>query len=195
MDGSTGRILRTFDSCTVLLPVQATTALVVRRRAGRACRLLSPRPLIARLTTPFSQSLAKLHQTMDDQERDKSSASGNDHDPGTFIAQNERHRGILVNDSNGLCLAWKGAIDTTNAEVYTNLTRLASQLPYKSSGKGEDLNPLVTIETETAAWLIKEYEGGHTVVQKVPMSSSMSDNSANTARSVNQSADQVSGKD
>ena len=92
---------------------------------------------------------------------DKGSGGGTN--PGAAPEQ----RGILCNDQTGLCLAWSGAVDSTdasNAGIYTNLTRLASKL----SQNNDDAAPLITLETESAAWLVKEYDGGHAVALKVP---------------------------
>lgn len=81
--------------------------------------------------------------------------------------------GILCNDPSGLCLASKGSIDASNSGVYTSLVRLASQL--KNKGEATDSSPLITIECDTSAILVKEYDG-HTVALRVP-----SGNSSNAA--------------
>jgi hypothetical protein len=94
----------------------------------------------------------------------------------------QQQRGILCNDPTGLCLAWQGGIDNDDAAtagVYTNLTRLASQL-HNINDKNEDVAPLITLETESAAWLIKEFDGGHAVALRVP-SRATSDTSGTTA--------------
>jgi hypothetical protein len=94
----------------------------------------------------------------------------------------QQQRGILCNDPAGLCLAWQGGIDNDDAAtagVYTNLTRLASQL-HNGNDKNEDVAPLITLETESAAWLIKEFDGGHAVALRVPSRAS-SDNSGTAA--------------
>jgi len=67
----------------------------------------------------------------------------------------------LVNDRSGLCLRSSGDIDPDNAGVYTNITRLASKL------KPDESAPLVTIEMEDSALLVKEYDG-HAVAVRVP---------------------------
>lgn len=75
--------------------------------------------------------------------------------------------GILANDVNGLCLVSKGSMpEGVDSGVYTNLTRLASQL--SAATASSNINPLITIELEgPASLLIKEYDG-HTVAIKVP---------------------------
>lgn len=98
------------------------------------------------------------------------SGDSNDDDsatPTNELSPPNDHRGILCNDPSGLCLAWHGAIESTDAAtagVYTNLTRLASKLSHNN----DDAAPLITLETESAAWLVKEYDGGHAVALKVP---------------------------
>jgi hypothetical protein len=76
--------------------------------------------------------------------------------------------GILCNDSSGLCLSSKGEIDSSNSGVYTNLVRLASQL--QQQGEATDSAPLITIETDASALLVKEYDG-HAVALRVPSTS------------------------
>jgi hypothetical protein len=76
--------------------------------------------------------------------------------------------GILCNDSVGLCLSSKGEIDSSNSGVYTNLVRLASQL--QQQGEATDSAPLITIETDASALLVKEYDG-HAVALRVPITS------------------------
>ena len=79
--------------------------------------------------------------------------------------------GILCNDTTGLCLSSQGEMGdvSKNSGTYTNLVRLASQLqPAQSS----DAPPLITIETDDTATLVKEYDG-NTVTMKVPMKSAM----------------------
>lgn len=73
--------------------------------------------------------------------------------------------GALCNDPTGLCLVSKGKIDSSKSGVYTSIVRLASQLD--SGGEGEV--PLISIETDKAALLVKEYDG-HTVAIRVPVS-------------------------
>ena len=76
---------------------------------------------------------------------------------------NEEGGGALCNDPSGLCLQSRGNIDASNAGVYTSLARLASQM---EGGNGVEA-PLIFIETDKAATLVKEY-AGHSVVIRVP---------------------------
>jgi hypothetical protein len=86
--------------------------------------------------------------------------------------------GFLCNDPNGLCLVAKGKMMTndptnSNSGVYTSLVRLASQLQEhqpsvnKESTTHNSSSPLITIETDTTAILVKEYDG-HAVAMRVP---------------------------
>lgn len=82
--------------------------------------------------------------------------------------------GALCNDENGLCLGSRGDIDTSQSGCYTAIAKLASQLDNTVDGQStKNINnnngemPLVTIQTEKAALLVKEY-GGRTVVFRVP---------------------------
>lgn len=101
--------------------------------------------------------------------------------------------GILCNDPSGLCMAARGSLNTrnniANSGVYTNLIRLASQLQGASkneeqqqqqqqqpqqqqpSGGGVGASttevPLITIEYDDSAVLVKEYDG-HVVALRVP---------------------------
>ena len=83
--------------------------------------------------------------------------------------------GALINDQNGLCLGSQGDISTTNnSGVYTSIAKLANMLDSTVDGSsGSSSNsqqadvPLVSIQTEKAALLVKEY-GGRTVVFRVP---------------------------
>jgi len=72
--------------------------------------------------------------------------------------------GALCNDPSGLCLGSRGAIDSSKSGIYTSLVRLAAQIDH-----GGDTNdvPLITIETQDSAVLVKEYDG-HTVALRVP---------------------------
>ena len=94
--------------------------------------------------------------------------------------------GALCNDQNGLCLGSQGDIDTSKSGVYTSIAKLASMLDSTvdgSSGGSAKNNtnqqqqqqqqevPLVSIQTEKAALLVKEY-GGRTVVFRVPTTDS-----------------------
>ena len=88
--------------------------------------------------------------------------------------------GALCNDQNGLCLGYQGDINATNSGVYTSIAKLASQLDSTVDGSGNNANnqqqavPLVTIQTDKAALLVKEY-GGRTVVFRVPSEPEQSD--------------------
>lgn len=84
--------------------------------------------------------------------------------------------GILCNDASGLCLSSTGAIDSSHSGIYTNLVRLAAQLQH---GEATDTAPLITIETDQAAILVKEYDG-HAVAVRVPSSSATSNIQANS---------------
>ena len=82
--------------------------------------------------------------------------------------------GALINDQNGLCLGSQGDISTNNSGVYTSIAKLANMLDSTVDGSsGSSSNqqqaevPLVSIQTEKAALLVKEY-GGRTVVFRVP---------------------------
>mmetsp|Transcript_8129 Transcript_8129/g.22037 ORF Transcript_8129/g.22037 Transcript_8129/m.22037 type:complete len:117 (-) Transcript_8129:1568-1918(-) len=81
--------------------------------------------------------------------------------------------GILCNDPSGLCLVAKGAMG--NAErsgIYTNLTRLAAQLRSSpEDGTVADATsaaPLITIEADDSAILVKDYDG-RTMAVRVPV--------------------------
>mmetsp|Transcript_14109 Transcript_14109/g.29669 ORF Transcript_14109/g.29669 Transcript_14109/m.29669 type:complete len:130 (-) Transcript_14109:212-601(-) len=76
--------------------------------------------------------------------------------------------GALCNDQNGLCLGVRGNIDASKSGVYTSIAKLAMLL---DNGSQDDSNevPLVSIQTDQAAFLVKEY-GGRTVVFRVPAS-------------------------
>ena len=81
--------------------------------------------------------------------------------------------GALINDQNGLCLGSQGDISTNNSGVYTSIAKLANMLDSTIDGSSSSSNqqqadvPLVSIQTEKAALLVKEY-GGRTAVFKVP---------------------------
>mmetsp|Transcript_23942 Transcript_23942/g.51215 ORF Transcript_23942/g.51215 Transcript_23942/m.51215 type:complete len:168 (-) Transcript_23942:15-518(-) len=76
--------------------------------------------------------------------------------------------GALCNDRNGQCLGFRGNIDASHSGVYTSIAKLAAQLDSTVDGSGTSGEvPLVTIQTEKAALLVKEY-GGRTVVFRVP---------------------------
>jgi Ragulator complex protein LAMTOR5 len=83
--------------------------------------------------------------------------------------------GLLCNDPSGLCLAADGAMDAKDAGTYTSLVRLASQLQAAgsrtSSSSSRYVAPLITIETGSAAILVKEYDG-HAVAIRVPRTAS-----------------------
>jgi hypothetical protein len=86
--------------------------------------------------------------------------------------------GVLCNDQNGLCLGFRGDIDASRSGIYTSIAKLASQLDSTVDGSGgrnipQDV-PLVSIQTEKSALLVKEY-GGRTVVFRVPTEEGKSD--------------------
>jgi hypothetical protein len=85
------------------------------------------------------------------------------------LVSGDRSGGILANDPNGLCLIRLGSIDANNSGVYTNLVRLASKL--QPQGEASESAPFITIETDTSATLVKEYDG-HAVALCVPLSRS-----------------------
>lgn len=70
--------------------------------------------------------------------------------------------GAICNDRNGLCLGCRGAMDASKSGIYTSLIKLAAQLDPGSEP------PLITIETDKAALLVKEYDG-HAVALRVPV--------------------------
>jgi hypothetical protein len=74
--------------------------------------------------------------------------------------------GVLCNDANGLCLISEGAMrGEINAGVYTSLVKLASQLSPQAQANHNP--PLITLESQASAVLIKEYDG-RTVAIQVP---------------------------
>jgi len=73
--------------------------------------------------------------------------------------------GALCNDPAGLNLHSRGNIDASRAGSYTSLARLATQL----DGGGGVEAPVISIETNKAATIVKEY-AGHCVVLRVPTS-------------------------
>lgn len=77
--------------------------------------------------------------------------------------------GALCNDENGLCLGVQGNIDASRSGVYTSIAKLASLLDNTVDGTGGQHQevPLVSIQTDKSALLVKEY-GGRTVVFRVP---------------------------
>jgi hepatitis B virus X-interacting protein len=79
--------------------------------------------------------------------------------------------GVLCNDQNGLCLGFRGDIDASRSGIYTSIAKLASQLDSTVDGSGGGNNsqdvPLISIQTEKSALLVKEY-GERTVVFRVP---------------------------
>eukprot|EP00591_Stephanopyxis_turris_P003837 CAMPEP_0195529748 /NCGR_PEP_ID=MMETSP0794_2-20130614/32387_1 /TAXON_ID=515487 /ORGANISM="Stephanopyxis turris, Strain CCMP 815" /LENGTH=130 /DNA_ID=CAMNT_0040661103 /DNA_START=20 /DNA_END=412 /DNA_ORIENTATION=+ len=83
------------------------------------------------------------------------------------LISKDRGGGALCIDSSGLCLGSKGIIDTSRSGVYNTIAKLASQLNNGSDGGGGEM-PLVSIETNMACLLVKEYDG-HTVVMRVPV--------------------------
>lgn len=90
--------------------------------------------------------------------------------------------GALCNDKNGLCLGYEGSIEASKSGIYTSIARIASLLDNtidgssaSSSAKSNGNNmkkennevPLISIQTEQATLLVKEY-GGRTIVFRVP---------------------------
>lgn len=89
--------------------------------------------------------------------------------------------GALCNDALGLCIGSRGTIDTAQSGIYTTIARLAARLDeqyadnderprgeIESTGTSSSaVTPLVTIETDRATVLVKEYEG-NAVVFRVP---------------------------
>jgi hypothetical protein len=71
---------------------------------------------------------------------------------------------LLCNDPHGLCVAQQGGGPSRvqDAGVYTNIVRLAAQLP----GAAES-SPLVIVEMPTQAVLVKDY-AGYAVAVTVP---------------------------
>ena len=80
--------------------------------------------------------------------------------------------GVVCNDPNGLALLTEGKLERDSG-VFTSLTRLASQLSPARADESLPA-PLITIETEESAILVKEYDG-HAVAIKVPNSSTTND--------------------
>ena len=72
--------------------------------------------------------------------------------------------GILCNDPQGLCVASKGSLADDDSGVFTNLVRLAAQLP------GGDQAPLIMLETADKAILVKDY-AGYAVAVQIPKKS------------------------
>ena len=93
--------------------------------------------------------------------------------------------GALCNDQNGLCLGYEGSIEASKSGIYTSIARIAglldnsidgSSASTSSSAKKDTTNnmkkennevPLISIQTEQATLLVKEY-GGRTIVFRVP---------------------------
>ncbi len=86
--------------------------------------------------------------------------------------------GVLCNDQNGLCLGFRGDIDASRSGIYTSIAKLASLLDSTVDGSGGRNNPqdlpIVLIQTEKSALLVKEY-GGRTVVFRFPSEEGKSD--------------------
>ncbi len=91
--------------------------------------------------------------------------------------------GALCNDKNGLCLGYEGSIEASKSGIYTSIARIASLLDNtidgsasasaKSNGSLKKENnevPLISIQTDQATLLVKEY-GGRTIVFRVPAAS------------------------
>jgi hypothetical protein len=94
--------------------------------------------------------------------------------------------GALCNDQNGLCLGYEGSIDASKSGIYTSIAKLASLLDTTIDGsssnnkkntikKGNNEVPLVSIQTEQATLLVKEY-GGRTIVFRVPAEDQVDNN-------------------
>lgn len=115
-----------------------------------------------------------------------SSANNNHQTDGIHTLLAERMAeggGALCNDKNGLCLGYEGSIEASKSGIYTSIARIASLLDNtidgssasssssaKSNGNLKKENnevPLISIQTEQATLLIKEY-GGRTIVFRVP---------------------------
>ena len=88
--------------------------------------------------------------------------------------------GALCNDQNGLCLGYEGSIEASKSGIYTSIAKLASLLDSSVDGssktaaakgnnikKGNNEVPLVSIQTDQATLLVKEYSG-RTIVFRVP---------------------------
>ena len=91
--------------------------------------------------------------------------------PGVLADKMADGGGCLVNDSNGLCLGSAGNIDASRASIFTTISKLAGQLDSSVDGSGSGNipeSPLVTIQTDDASLLVKEYGGNKTVVFRVP---------------------------
>ncbi|EJK47932.1 hypothetical protein THAOC_33315 [Thalassiosira oceanica] len=98
---------------------------------------------------------------------------------GVLAAKMADGGGCLVNDSNGLCLGSAGNIDASRASIFTSISKLAGQLDSSVDGSGSGIpeSPLVTIQTDDASLLVKEYGGNKTVVFRVPNAGAESNNS------------------
>lgn len=107
-----------------------------------------------------------------------SSANNNVHQ--TLLAERMAEGGgALCNDKNGLCLGYEGSIEASKSGIYTSIARIASLLDNtidgssasaKSNGSMKKENnevPLISIQTDQATLLVKEY-GGRTIVFRVP---------------------------
>ena len=70
--------------------------------------------------------------------------------------------GALCNDQNGLCLGYEGSIEASKSGIYTSIARIAGLLKKENNDV-----PLISIQTEQATLLVKEY-GGRTIVFRVP---------------------------
>jgi len=81
--------------------------------------------------------------------------------------------GAICNDRNGLCLGSRGAMNASTSGVFTSLVKLASQLDPGSEP------PLITIETDKTALLVKEYDG-HAVALRVPVTDTAASSGTST---------------
>lgn len=80
----------------------------------------------------------------------------------------------LCIDSYGLCIGKRGGeIDAGKSGNFAAALSLASRL---DTGDGSASMPLLSIETESSAYLVKEYDG-NTVVLKVPTAVTPDDSS------------------
>ena len=93
--------------------------------------------------------------------------------------------GALCNDQNGLCLGYEGSIEASKSGIYTSIARIAGLLDNTVDGSSASTSssvkkdtttnmkkennevPLISIQTEQATLLVKEY-GGRTIVFRVP---------------------------
>lgn len=115
--------------------------------------------------------------------------------------------GTLCNDANGLCLGHRGTIDASHSGIYTSITKLASLLDGSMDGTSNNLgggtgsvsangneggeeavvaSPIVSIQTDKATILLKEYGGGRTVAFRVPNVAEVAEKNSNSDMGGNQ---------